>query len=69
MKLSEWLVDKKVYIMSHTVSLLLLLVLLGVLNMNTSARVFVLIFMLMGHFTYLTYDYFRRYHFYKELKA
>lgn len=68
MKLSEWVVDKKVYFMSQSLTLFLLMLLLSVLGLNISARIFVLIFMLLGHGIYLVYDWYRRYHFYKELK-
>ena len=68
MKLRHWLVDKKVYFMAHGTTLFLLMLLLSAIGLNKSGQVFVLIFMIFGHLAYLSYDYFRRFLFYKELK-
>lgn len=67
MKLRHWLVDKKVYFMAHSATLFLLMLLLSAIGINKSGQVFVLIFMVLGHLSYLSYDYFRRFLFYKEL--
>ncbi|MBI9012685.1 MAG: sensor histidine kinase [Clostridiales bacterium] len=68
MKLRHWLVDKKVYFMAHGTTLFLLMLLLSVIGLNSNGQVFVLIFMIFGHLSFLSYDYFRRFQFYKELK-
>jgi len=67
MKFKEWLIDKKMYFISQSLTLFLLMLLLSVLGLNTSARLFVFIFMLLGHGLYLFYEWYRRYQFYREL--
>lgn len=67
MSLIQFLKDKKTYFIAHFTSLFLLMLFLSVLNVNYSGRVFVLIFMAMSHTFYLSYDYLRRYKFYKDI--
>jgi len=68
MKLSEYLLDKKIYFIVHTLSLTLLMILLQVLSINRSGQIFVLIFMSFSHGLYLLHDYYRRYRFYHNIK-
>lgn len=67
MRIRDFILDKKVYFIAHTGSLFLLMLLLSTIGINRSGQIFVLIFMVLGHFLYLTYDFFRRFRFYKEI--
>lgn len=68
MKFKNFILDKKIYFIAHSGSLFLLMLLLSTLGINKSGQIFVLIFMLLGHGTYLLYDYFRRFRFYKDIE-
>lgn len=67
MRLRDFILDKKMYFIAHTGSLCLLMLLLSTIGINRSGQIFVLIFMVLGHFLYLAYDYFRRFMFYKQI--
>ena len=67
MNLRQYILDKKIYFITQGLTLGLLMILLSILDINRSGRFFVLIFMILGHFSYLVHDYFRRFRFYKEI--
>lgn len=69
MKLRDWLYDKKVYFLINTLLLIFLLIFLSVFGMNFASLVFITIIILMSHIAYLSYEYMRRFRFYKNSRS
>jgi len=68
MKVKRFILDKKIYFISHITSLILLQVLLSTLGLNKAGVVFVMIFMVLCHVLYLFHEFFRRFSFYKGIE-
>lgn len=67
MNLKTWLLDKKVYFIVHLSATLMLLTFMSVFGMNKASVIFVALLSFLSHGSYLAYEYFRRYRFYKEI--
>lgn len=63
----KWLLDKKVYFILHAALTMMTLVFMSVFGMNTSSIVFVSLMIVLTHVSYLLYEYFRRYKYYKKI--
>lgn len=68
MRLKDWLYDKRVYFIIHTLTTIMIVLFMKVFQMNTESSIFVAGILIVGHLSYLFYEYFRRFRFYDRIE-